>query len=80
MSSLHHDDSIRNVAFSKDGNIVYSTSSDRSIALVDMTKFEPKKIFNEAHECAISAICPINVNLFATGDDSGVVKLWDARR
>ena len=34
----------------------------------------------DAHESPLYSLCPIDEYLVATGDDDGVVKIWDFRR
>lgn len=78
--SIHkHKKSCRGLMFSEDGQTLYSISSDKSILAVDASgtkKFHHKK----AHDDAINKIVSLGEdNVFATGDDSGVVKVWDVR-
>lgn len=74
-----HKQSCRGLLFTQDGQSLYSISSDKSILSIDANgkrKFHLKK----AHDDAINKIIALNEsNIFATGDDSGIIKVWDAR-
>lgn len=74
-----HKVSCRGLLFSDDGQALYSISSDKSIYAVDASG---QKLFHtkKAHDDAINKIISLKEShIFATGDDSGVVKVWDAR-
>jgi WD repeat-containing protein 55 len=79
LSINKHKKSCRGLLFSEDGQTLYSISSDKSILAVDASgqkKWHQKK----AHSDAVNKIVSLREpNVFATGDDSGVVKVWDAR-
>ncbi|XP_012279837.1 WD repeat-containing protein 55 homolog [Orussus abietinus] len=70
----------RDVEFSHDGKILYSTAKDRSIILTDLETEKLTRIYENAHEHPVYTMYVINENVFATGDDDGVVKLWDLRQ
>uniref|UniRef100_A0A6B2E9I3 WD repeat-containing protein 55 homolog n=1 Tax=Phlebotomus kandelakii TaxID=1109342 RepID=A0A6B2E9I3_9DIPT len=74
-----HTKACRDVEFSEDGDVLYSTSKDRSIMLTDVKTGKLKRYYDNAHETAIYCVRPINENLIATGDDDGHLKVWDLR-
>ncbi|PSN32343.1 hypothetical protein C0J52_26806 [Blattella germanica] len=70
----------RDMEFSEDGNTLYSCSKDRSITLCDVNTGLFKNVYDNAHEDAINCLLIFNDNMLATGDDNGIVKLWDTRK
>uniref|UniRef100_A0A1L8DNA2 WD repeat-containing protein 55 homolog n=1 Tax=Nyssomyia neivai TaxID=330878 RepID=A0A1L8DNA2_9DIPT len=74
-----HTKACRDVEFSEDGDVLYSTSKDKSIMLTDVKTGKLKRYYDNAHETAIYCLRPINENLIATGDDDGHLKVWDTR-
>ncbi|EZA46839.1 WD repeat-containing protein 55 homolog [Ooceraea biroi] len=70
----------RDVEFSNDGRSLFSTGKDLCIAMTDMETEKLIRLYEKAHEQPIYSMTIINENVFATGDDDGVVKLWDLRR
>ncbi|XP_068224128.1 WD repeat-containing protein 55 homolog [Palaemon carinicauda] len=76
----HHDKPCRTVCYSSDGKVLYSVSKDQSLAIVDIQNSSLKSHYKEAHEASIYSFVEIDENICATGDDDGVVKLWDLRK
>ncbi|XP_037940840.1 WD repeat-containing protein 55 homolog [Teleopsis dalmanni] len=74
-----HAKSCRDVEFSEDGRNLITCSKDKSIMITDMQTERLKKFYESAHDDAINKLHVLDENLFATGDDSGTVKLWDLR-
>lgn len=74
-----HAKACRDVEFTEDGRSILTCSKDKSIMVTDMVTEKLKKFYESAHEEAINKLHVIDENLFATGDDSGTVKLWDLR-
>ena len=74
----YHQDSCRCIEFSDDGNILYTGSKDNSLAVVSNGKVEGK--IAKAHPEAINSILHLEGgHTIATGDDDGMIKLWDLR-
>jgi WD40 repeat protein len=74
----YHEDSCRRVEFSPDGNILYTASSDGSFGVISNGNLEGR--FVQAHPCPINTIMHIeNGTVIATGDDDGMIKIWDLR-
>lgn len=69
----------RDIEFNKDGSILFSTAKDRAIMLTDTTTGKLIKCYETAHEVPVYSIFVVDENLLASGDDDGVIKLWDLR-
>lgn len=72
--------SCRGVEFDRGGDSIWSLSKDGSIFNLDTETGQSIHHWQNAHEAAPSRLLPIQQNLVATGDDDGVVALWDRRR
>ncbi|KAL0101495.1 hypothetical protein PUN28_018965 [Cardiocondyla obscurior] len=70
----------RDIEFSKDGKSLFSTGKDLCIAITDVETEKLTRLYEEAHEQPIYTMTIINEHVFVTGDDDGIVKLWDLRR
>ncbi|NXS88868.1 WDR55 protein, partial [Erpornis zantholeuca] len=79
-SSGHHLKSCRDVAFSQDGQKLFTVSKDKSIHILTAEEGRLETRFPKAHESALNCVLPIDNHVFATGDDGGAVKVWDLRR
>lgn len=75
-----HSKSIRDVEFNTEGNLIISTARDRSIMVTDVETGKLKRFWDDAHEEPVYTMSMICENTFATGDDDGVLKLWDLRQ
>jgi WD40 repeat protein len=73
----YHEDSCRKVEFSQDGNVLYTVSADCSIGIVSNGILEGR--LTNAHPVGISTVLSIENAVIATGDDDGLIKLWDLR-
>jgi len=72
--------SCRGVYFDQDGTSLFSVSKDGSIFRIDTETGSIVSQWKKAHEAAPSRLISIEANLLATGDDDGVVCLWDPRK
>ncbi|XP_062833929.1 WD repeat-containing protein 55 isoform X3 [Anolis carolinensis] len=79
-SSGHHLKSCREVSFSHDGHKLYTASKDKSIHILNVEEGRLVTRFSKAHNSALNSLLVIDENLFATGDDSGELKVWDLRK
>lgn len=74
----YHNESCRAVQFSNDGNLIYTASADKSIAVIANGQMAGR--FVDAHDCPVHSLVHLeDGNLIASGDDDGVIKVWDLR-
>lgn len=74
----HHKSSVRCLEYNPRGNILYCASKDQSFSVISNGILEGQ--VNQAHSDAINKLVHIeNDHVVATGDDSGLVKIWDLR-
>ncbi|CAM0136757.1 WD repeat-containing protein jip5 [Umbelopsis sp. WA50703] len=71
--------SIRGLEYNIDGSVLYSISKDKSISAIDSSTGATKLKLTDAHEQPLNSLLVLNENMLATGDDQGVIKLWDNR-
>ncbi len=75
----YHTDSVRQVVFSPDGNLLYTSSSDMSIGVISNGKLEGR--ITGAHAAPINSLLHVENNvILASGDDDGMIKIWDLRQ
>lgn len=79
IKALHPGASSRSTNFLSDDKLL-SAGSDGSIHILDTNSMKAQLSFSKAHESPINRTFAIHQkNLIASGDDEGVVKLWDVR-
>ncbi|KAJ3305207.1 WD domain repeat-containing protein 55 [Blyttiomyces sp. JEL0837] len=74
-----HKGSCRAVEFSHDGLELYSGGKDQTLQVVDVATGKLKLKKTAAHSESINALKSLEPNILASGDDEGVIKLWDLR-
>lgn len=74
-----HSKAIRDIEFSIDGKDLFSAGRDKSIMMSDMETGKLKRCWDGAHSDPIYTLTVVDENLLASGDDEGMVKLWDVR-
>ncbi|XP_078054177.1 WD repeat-containing protein 55 [Mustelus asterias] len=79
-SSGHHLKSCRQLAFSSNGQELFTVSKDKSIHILNVEIGKLMTKIPKAHSAAINSLKIIDENLFATGDDDGQLKVWDLRK
>ncbi|NXW54604.1 WDR55 protein, partial [Eurystomus gularis] len=79
-SSGHHLKSCRDVAFSQDGQKLFTVSKDKSVHVLTTEEGRLETRFPKAHGSALNCVLPIDNHVFATGDDNGALKVWDLRK
>ncbi|KAJ3584896.1 hypothetical protein NHX12_013619 [Muraenolepis orangiensis] len=79
-SSGHHMKSCREVAFSGDGEKLFSVSKDKCVHVMDVEVGRLVTRIQKAHSTAINTLLVVDENILATGDDGGTVKVWDLRK
>ncbi|XP_028813754.1 WD repeat-containing protein 55 [Denticeps clupeoides] len=78
-SSGHHLKSCRKVAFSHDGEKLFSVSKDKAVHIMDVEGGKLDMRISKAHSFPINALLIVDENIIATGDDGGTLKVWDLR-
>jgi len=76
-----HADAVRSLAFSPDGTGLFSGSTDRSVRRTDAAGRVSWQA-RGAHEATVTRVAPFGegaVHLVASGDENGIVKVWDCR-
>ncbi|XP_068273338.1 WD repeat-containing protein 55 isoform X1 [Nyctibius grandis] len=79
-SSGHHLKSCRDVAFSPDGQRLFTVSKDKAIHVLTAEEGRLETRFPKAHGSALNCVLPVDDHVFATGDDGGALKVWDLRK
>ena len=78
-----HQRAVNAIEFSEDGNFLYTASTDRTMKVIDCeTQQIVHRILRTSanpHKSGISAMNVADANLLCSGDDDGVVCLWDLR-
>jgi len=64
--------------YTPDGRYLISGSEDKSVGIIDSNGKLLKRI-KRAHEFPLYSLYCINNDLVASGDDEGVIKIWDLR-
>lgn len=77
-STKLHQGSCRAAKFNASGDRLFTISNDRTFQAVDGNGVHVM-VHQNAHDHPINKLQHVNENLLATGDDAGVVKLWDVR-
>uniref|UniRef100_A0A182MU11 WD repeat-containing protein 55 homolog n=1 Tax=Anopheles culicifacies TaxID=139723 RepID=A0A182MU11_9DIPT len=75
-----HTKAVRCVEYTCDGTSLISTGRERSIVVADTETGKFKRFWEGAHDEPVYSMAVIGEHLFATGDDNGMVKLWDLRQ
>nr|SVE84309.1 EOG090X07S3 [Daphnia pulex] len=76
----HHKKSCRVLSFNHDGALLFSASKDKSVVITDTETMTVTQSFRKAHDSPIYSLLCMDANIWASGDDDGVVKVWDKRR
>ncbi|KIP07387.1 hypothetical protein PHLGIDRAFT_89606 [Phlebiopsis gigantea 11061_1 CR5-6] len=72
--------SCRGLATSGDGSRLWAVGKSKALYTIDSTVGEVIETRKAAHDVAINRVQRLQTHLLATGDDDGVVKLWDPRK
>lgn len=63
-----HTKACRDIEFSEDGNILYSTSKDKSIMISDVETGKLIHFFEKSHDAPVYCLSVIDEHLFSTGN------------
>ncbi|CAM9857558.1 unnamed protein product [Pylaiella littoralis] len=74
----HHRDSCRTVLFSEDGSALFTASKDKSIVQAGETGQVTWR-HERAHDWPVNSLHNVSEGILASGDDQGVIKIWDTR-
>ena len=79
-----HTGGVTGVEFSEDGQYLLSCSSDKSISVYDCNTQQQvlrvQKAKSNPHKHGISSMNVCTESILATGDDDGLIALWDLRQ
>lgn len=62
------------------GALVFTGSTDRALVAVDTATGKVQSRRKDAHEASIGRLASVSESVVASGDEDGVVKLWDVRQ
>lgn len=79
-SYLDYDLACRVVRFDEDGTKVITASANKDLTIHDLETEEVVVTYANAHDAPIYCLSPLTPFIIATGDDDGVVKVWDTRK
>jgi len=74
-----HKKTVRAIEFDSEGKHLFSVAKDKSLKVLDVEAQEIKYKMLKCHDSPLYSVKPIDNNLCVTGDEDGVVKLWDFR-
>ena len=80
ISSKPHKEACRDLHFSSDGANIFSVGADQLLHQRDIETNTPVWRKASAHNTAINAVTPLAEMGVVTGDDDGMLKLWDTRQ
>lgn len=75
-----HEDTIRGLYFSPSGDKLFSIGTDKQLLISDVSTGKPVLSLQDAFENSPYCICSTNENVIATGDENGIVRLFDIRK
>ncbi|NXY50845.1 WDR55 protein, partial [Ceuthmochares aereus] len=76
----HHLRSCRDAAFAPDGQRLFTVAKDKAVHVLTVEEGRLETRIPKAHGSALNCVLPIDDHLFATGDDNGMLKVWDLRK
>ncbi|VDP24138.1 unnamed protein product [Soboliphyme baturini] len=74
-----HKAAVRKVRTSTNGSSLLTITKNRALCLWDTETGSKKRCIRRSHDRSPYALCVMDENNIATGDEEGVVRLWDWR-
>ncbi|KIL68351.1 hypothetical protein M378DRAFT_71293 [Amanita muscaria Koide BX008] len=71
--------SCRGLGINEDGTHLYAVGKGKQLSIID-TKTQSVDTRTQVHDSPINRVKCVMRNLISTGDDDGVIKLWDPRK
>lgn len=71
-----HTKACRDIEFSHDGKILFSTSKDKSVMLSDVDSGKLIRFYEDSHEVAVYCLTVIDGNIFSTGTISHIYSFF----
>ncbi|KAI9326433.1 WD40-repeat-containing domain protein, partial [Zopfochytrium polystomum] len=75
-----HKGSCRAVDFGTDGKVLFTAGKDKTLAVIDADTSAIILKKKDAHKGAINTVLAVDSNVVVTGDEAGVVNVWDTRQ
>ncbi|KAH9921798.1 WD40 repeat-like protein [Fomitopsis serialis] len=72
--------SCRALAINEDGGRLWAAGKAKAVFTLDTGTGQIVDTWSNAHDTAINRLKSLTPNLLASGDDDGVIKLWDPRK
>ncbi|KAI0299432.1 WD40 repeat-like protein [Multifurca ochricompacta] len=72
--------SCRGLAINPDGSSLYAVGKNRTLHVIDTTTATVSETRQCVHDAPINRVAHPTPRLLATGDDDGMIKLWDPRK
>eukprot|EP00967_Tisochrysis_lutea_P134604 scaffold237897_cov30-Tisochrysis_lutea.AAC.1 len=80
LAARPHTEACRSVRFDPAGTHLLSCSSDCSVQRRDIESNQPVWRMRRAHDSSINVCVPLGPHGVGTGDDDGIVHVWDVRQ
>ncbi|KIY49805.1 WD40 repeat-like protein [Fistulina hepatica ATCC 64428] len=72
--------SCRGISLSHDGSVLYAVGKEKALNTIDTSLAVVSESRAKVHESTINRVKTLTPWLLVTGDDDGIVKLWDPRQ
>ncbi|KAH8829147.1 WD40 repeat-like protein [Flagelloscypha sp. PMI_526] len=83
MNHVYHSNLQRNrvvlISLNDDGSLLFATGQGKALHMIDLATSKISWSRFKAHKTSINKVKILTENILATGDDDGVINLWDTR-